>query len=373
MGMKKPIKIFLVAGARPNFMKVAPILSAIKRRTGIFRPYFIHTGQHYDDKMSKAFLDDLSLPDPDVYLGVGSASHAIQTAKIMIAFEKAMLEKRPDLVSVVGDVNSTLACALVSAKLHVPIAHVEAGLRSRDRSMPEEINRIVADQLSNVLFTTCRDADSNLLKEGIPKEKIHFVGNVMIESLIMHQEKIDRSDILEMLKLDRSGYALVTLHRPSNVDNPETFKPIFKILQKLSERLPVVFPVHPRTKVKIGEFKMTDGATDDHRLILMEPLDYFDFLNLEKNARLVLTDSGGVQEETTFFGVPCITIRENTERPITVEQGTNTLAGTDPDAVHRACQSALSRPMGRKITPELWDENVSERIVTVLMNRFGTN
>ncbi len=371
--MKPPLDVFVVAGARPNFMKVAPVLNAMKRRLRLFNPVFVHTGQHYDDKMSKSFLKDLGLPDPDVYLGVGSASHAVQTARIMIAFEKAAAGRKCGLVAVVGDVNSTLACALVAAKQHIPVAHIEAGLRSRDRDMPEEINRIVADHLSDILFTTCKDGGDSLLGEGVPMEKIHFVGNVMIESLIMNEDKINASGALERLGAEKGKYALITLHRPSNVDDREDLGALFRMLRALSERLPVVFPVHPRTKAKLNEFKIAGDHEANGKLLLTEPLDYFDFLKLEKNARLVLTDSGGVQEETTYFGVPCLTLRENTERPVTIEQGTNTLAGTDPERVFQACEKALTSVPVKKSIPEFWDGNVSERIVSALVKHFDLN
>jgi UDP-N-acetylglucosamine 2-epimerase (non-hydrolysing) len=371
--VKKCLDVFVVAGARPNFMKVAPVLDAMKRNPESFRPVFVHTGQHYDDKMSKAFLTDLGLPDPDVSLGVGSASHAVQTARIMVEFEKAVSARKCDLVAVVGDVNSTLACALVAAKLHIPVAHVEAGLRSRDRTMPEEINRVVADHLSDILFTTCKDGGDNLISEGVPGEKIHFVGNVMIESLIRNAEKIDRSAALKRMELAPGRYALLTLHRPSNVDDPAVLKPLFGMLRALSKRIPVVFPVHPRTQAKIREFKLTGADPGQGRLVLTEPLDYFDFLCLEKNARLALTDSGGVQEETTYFGVPCLTLRENTERPVTIEQGTNALAGTKPEEILRACEKALEKTPPKNRIPEFWDKDVSDRIISVLRSHFGLN
>ncbi len=347
-------------------MKVAPILERMKAHPDQFQPLFVHTGQHYDDKMSGSFLEQLKLPEPDAFLGVGSGSHAVQTANVMIEFENVMLEKKPDLVLVVGDVNSTLACALVAAKLCIPVAHVEAGLRSRDRTMPEEINRILTDQLSDVLFTTCKDAGANLENEGVLREKIHFVGNIMIESLIRHRGNVDRSPALRSMGLDPGHYALLTLHRPSNVDRIETFRTLFSVLQEISARIPVLFPVHPRTRVRIRDFKLIDESAVDHRFVLTEPLDYFDFLSLEKNARFVMTDSGGVQEETTFYQVPCLTIRPNTERPITVEEGTNTLVGTDAGKLLSECESILEGRVKRGRIPPLWDENVSERILRVL-------
>lgn len=366
--MKSPKKIMVVAGARPNFMKVAPVLERMKAQPDRFQPLFVHTGQHYDDKMSRSFLRQLEMPEPDVFLGVGSGSHAVQTASVMVEFEKAVLEKKPDLVLVAGDVNSTLACALAAAKLCVPVAHVEAGLRSRDRTMPEEINRILTDRLSDVLFTTCKDADANLEKEGIPREKIHFVGNIMIESLIRHRQNVDRSPVLSTMGLKPGHYALLTLHRPSNVDRIETFRSIFSVLREISRRIPIVFPVHPRTRARIRDFRLIDEPATDHRFVLTEPLDYFDFLSLEKSARFVMTDSGGVQEETTFYRIPCLTIRTNTERPITVEEGTNTLVGTDPDKLLSGCEAILEGRTKQGRIPPLWDERVSERIVQILAN-----
>jgi UDP-N-acetylglucosamine 2-epimerase (non-hydrolysing) len=367
--MGKIKKIILVAGARPNFMKVAPILEKMKAHPDLFQPLFVHTGQHYDDKMSKSFLEDLGMSEPDVYLGVGSASHAVQTAKVMIEFEKVVEREKPDLVLVVGDVNSTLACALVSAKRCISVAHVEAGLRSRDRTMPEEINRILTDQLSDILFTTCADANAHLEQEGIPQGKIHFVGNIMIESLIRHRKKIDQSSILGKMGLKSGQYALLTLHRPSNVDRIEPFKTIVSAIKEMSVQIPILFPVHPRTRLRIQEFNITETSTFDHRLILTEPLEYFDFLSLEKNARFVMTDSGGVQEETTFYRVPCLTIRENTERPITITEGTNTLVGIDAEKLLAESRAILKGNRKKGNIPPLWDEHVSGRIMQILSNK----
>lgn len=364
--MDKSKKVILVAGARPNFMKVAPILEKMKARPEWFQPLFVHTGQHYDDNMSKSFLEDLGMSEPDAYLGVGSSSHAVQTAKVMIEFEKIIEREKPDLVLVVGDVNSTLACAVVSAKQCVAVAHVEAGLRSRDRTMPEEINRILTDQLSDILFTTCAEANVNLEREGIARDKIRFVGNIMIESLIRHREKIDESPVLGRMGLQSGQYALLTLHRPSNVDRMESFKTIFSTLKEISVQIPIVFPVHPRTRTRIQEFDLADASALDHRLLLTEPLEYFDFLSLEKNARFVMTDSGGVQEETTFYQVPCLTIRDNTERPITVTDGTNMLVGVDAKKLLAESRVILSGNRKKGSIPPLWDENVSERIIQIL-------
>ncbi|MEJ7624995.1 MAG: UDP-N-acetylglucosamine 2-epimerase (non-hydrolyzing) [Pyrinomonadaceae bacterium] len=362
------LKILLIAGARPNFMKVAPIYAEMKRRQSEFEPMIIHTGQHYDAAMSDAFFDDLGMPKPDVYLGVGSGSHAVQTARIMTEFEPVVLRERPDWVLVVGDVNSTIACALVSAKLGVKIAHVEAGLRSRDRTMPEEINRVLTDSISDLLLTTSQDADENLLAEGSPAEKIRFVGNVMIDSLTKHLEVAESSNVREMLALNDREYAVVTLHRPSNVDERDVFSGITDALLSVSERLPVIFPVHPRTRAKIAEFDLSDKiARSDVRLI--EPLGYLDFMRLYSGARLVLTDSGGLQEETTVLGIPCLTLRHNTERPITIEMGTNLLVGTDPEKIREAAIAIIDAPIaggGAKIPP-LWDGKAAGRICDELL------
>jgi UDP-N-acetylglucosamine 2-epimerase (non-hydrolysing) len=359
-------KMIVVAGARPNFMKVAPLLDKMKARPDRFNPYFVHTGQHYDDKMSNSFLRDLGMPEPDAYLGAGSSTHAVQTAKVMIEFENVLFREKPDCVLVVGDVNSTLACALDAAKQCIPVAHVEAGLRSRDRTMPEEINRCVTDQLSDFLFTTCPEAGENLEKEGVPRGKIHFVGNIMIESMIRNRERVDRSGILGKLGLKSGQYALLTLHRPANVDKIEILREVFSVLGKISERIQVLFPVHPRTRARIREFGLIDETSPDPRFMLSEPIEYFDFLSLEKNAGFVMTDSGGVQEETTYYQVPCLTFRDNTERPITVAEGTNLLVGTDPAKLHAACNAILDGSRKRGKVPQLWDGDVSERILKVL-------
>ena len=357
------IKILLIAGARPNFMKVAPIFAEMKRRPTEFVPMIVHTGQHYDAAMSDAFFDDLGMPKPDIYLGVGSGSHAVQTAKIMTEFEPVVVREKPDWVLVVGDVNSTIACALVSAKLGVKVAHVEAGLRSRDRSMPEEINRILTDSISDLLFTTSQDADENLGKEGIPAEKIRFVGNVMIDSLLDHLKLAERSTVRGDLAVDDGGYAVVTLHRPSNVDDRAVFSGILDALLAVSERLPVIFPVHPRTRLKIEEFGFADTITAS-KIRLIDPLGYLDFMRLYSGAKIVLTDSGGLQEETTVLGIPCLTLRHNTERPITIEMGTNILVGTDSAKIREAAFEVLDGALLTKNTniPPLWDGKTARRI-----------
>jgi len=369
-------KVILVAGARPNFMKVAPVMRALdeynRTRRGKTRPLdylLVHTGQHYDASMSQIFFEDLGLPAPDIHLGVGSGTHAEQTGKVLIEFEKVCLREKPDLVVVVGDVNSTLACALAATKLAIPVAHVEAGLRSFDRSMPEEINRILTDQISDYLFTTCRDADRNLVREGIPKRKIHFVGNVMVDSLLSHIHLAAKSDILERLGLKDQEtpekYAVVTLHRPSNVDDRKALKGILRALGRIGRKIPVVFPAHPRTAKHIEEFGLKTKASGEG-LRIVAPLSYLDFLCLMSKAVLVLTDSGGIQEETTILGIPCLTLRENTERPITIRKGTNVLVGSDPKRIVAAAYRALEKGIRRKKPPRYWDGMAAERIVRVL-------
>jgi UDP-N-acetylglucosamine 2-epimerase (non-hydrolysing) len=362
------LKILNIVGARPNFMKIAPIYAEMKRRPEDFAPLIVHTGQHYDAAMSDSFFDDLGLPKPDVYLGVGSASHAVQTARIMTEFEPVVIEHKPDWVLVVGDVNSTIACALVCAKLGVKVAHVEAGLRSRDRSMPEEINRILTDSISDLLLTPSTDADENLKAEGISPEKIRFVGNVMIDSLLGQLELAKRSAVRENLGLEEKEYAVLTLHRPSNVDERETFSGLLEALLDISREIPVIFPAHPRTKAKITEFGFA-GEIENSRLKLIEPLGYLDFLRLYSGARLVLTDSGGLQEETTVLGIPCLTLRENTERPITTRMGTNQLVGVDKDKIRLAAREILSQPLLASPVkiPPLWDGKTAARICDAIL------
>jgi UDP-N-acetylglucosamine 2-epimerase (non-hydrolysing) len=360
------LKVINVVGARPNFMKAAPVVAAMRARPAEFSPLVVHTGQHYDERMSDAFFRDLGLPEPDVHLGVGSGSHAQQTAAVMRRFEPVVIEHRPDWVLVVGDVNSTLACALVSSKLGVRVAHVEAGLRSRDRSMPEEVNRVLTDQLSDLLLTPSADADRNLLAEGIPPGRIRLVGNVMIDSLLKQLERAAGSRVREGLGVAGTDYAVVTLHRPSNVDDPRVLGGILSALARVGERLPVIFPIHPRTRKSLAEFGLR-GASEGVRLI--EPLGYVDFLRLYSGARLVLTDSGGIQEETTALGVPCLTLRENTERPVTVELGTNRVVGTDPERIAAEAERALAqdRRSGPPRVPPLWDGQTAPRILDALI------
>jgi len=368
------MKAIIVVGARPNFMKAAPILRAFDearndRSSGDIEYVLLHTGQHYDDNMSKVFFSELEMPPPDIDLGVGSGTQAEQTALIMVRFEKYCSENPPDLVVVVGDVNSTLACSITAVKLGVPVAHVEAGLRSYDRSMPEEINRVVTDALSEHLFTTSRDADENLKKEGIPSEKIHFVGNVMIDTLYRLLPKTSMSNIRARIGIENTPYVLVTFHRPSNVDDRENIKSILDALVKISEKIKVIFPVHPRTMsviTRLGAgFKGADG------LKLTGPLGYLDFLSLMRDASLVVTDSGGIQEETTVLGVPCLTFRENTERPVTVTEGTNILVGTDPRKLVDEAFFVLQGKKKNGRIPELWDGKASCRIVRKILEIYG--
>lgn len=347
-----------VVGARPNFMKIAPLMEAMRAEPR-FRQVLINTGQHYDEKMAGAFFRELNLPVPDRDLGVGSGTHAVQTAKVMMAFEEVCLEVKPDLVVVVGDVNSTMAAAIVAAKLVIPIAHVEAGLRSRDRAMPEEVNRIVTDRLADLLLTPSRDGDANLLAEGVPPERIRFVGNIMIDTLQRHLPIATFDRIRGRIPVEQGRYAVLTLHRPSNVDHPDTFAAILAALKEIARDLPIVFPVHPRTRARLAEFGM---AVDN--LVLTEPLGYIDFLSLTSNAKLILTDSGGLQEESTALGIPCLTMRENTERPITITDGTNRLVGTRTSDILAGFALAMSTPPSSR-RPELWDGQTAGRITDV--------
>ena len=347
-----------VVGARPNFMKVAPVMRAFQRRPEA-RQTLLHTGQHYDANMSDIFFEQLGIPRPDVALGVGSGSHAVQTAQIMTQFEQAVLDRQPDWVLVYGDVNSTVAAALVCAKLRIPVAHVEAGLRSFDRDMPEEINRIVTDQLADLLLTPSADGDENLRREGIPASRIRCVGNVMIDTLVEQLPKACRPD----LPLD-SRYALVTLHRPSNVDDPAALQRVLSTLAELSDRCQIVFPVHPRTRQRIQSLDVTLPAKD--RFLTTDPLGYLEWLALQRDAAVIITDSGGIQEESTYLGVPCLTLRENTERPITISEGTNLLVGGDMTKLHREAEKILRGQGKRGLKPALWDGRAGERIAALL-------
>jgi len=321
--------------------------------------------------MSQVFFDELGIPAPDIYLGIGSGSHAEQTARVMLAFEQVLVEKHPDVVVVVGDVNSTMACSITAAKLWIPVAHVEAGLRSFDRRIPEEINRVVTDALSDLLFTTSRDANENLLREGVAAERIFFVGNVMIDTLLRHRERAMALNTPARFGLQVGEYALLTLHRPSNVDVREVFSGILDALVAIQQHLPILFPVHPRTRERIAEFGFSPRLADAPNLRLTEPLGYLEFLDLMMHAKMVLTDSGGIQEETTILGIPCLTIRESTERPITITEGTNTLVGTSPGRIIAEAQRILSGDSKVGRTPELWDGRAAERIVAIIRRVVG--
>ena len=366
----KPAPVICIVGARPNYMKVAPIIRAFAAHNPPIPTLLVHTGQHYDPAMKDRLFADLELPEPDVNLAVGSGTHAVQTAEVMKRFEPVIDEHGASAVLVVGDVNSTLACALVASKRHIPVVHVESGLRSNDRRMPEEINRILTDQISDVLYTTERSAHDNLAREGIAPERAVFVGNVMIDSLRASLPKAVPADVLlASAGLDASriagGYGVVTLHRPSNVDNAEVLGPIIDALRKVAARLPLVIALHPRTRNNLEQFGML-GRLDTPGFLILPPQGYLEMLGLMSGARMVLTDSGGIQEETTALGVPCITIRENTERPITVDQGTNTLVGIDPQAIVAAARSVLDTGGKGGRIPELWDGRCAERIAAHL-------
>jgi len=361
------LRTFVVAGARPNFMKVAPLWVALAADPRHFAPRLVHTGQHYDPLLSDVFLRDLELPRPHVALGVGSGTHAEQTAGIMVAFERVCAEERPDLVLVVGDVNSTMACTLVAAKLEIPVAHVEAGLRSFDRSMPEEINRVVTDALSTYLFTPSRDADENLRREGISGGRVHFVGNVMIDSLRRFLPRISALRAHATYGLPPRGYALLTLHRPTNVDRPDACQQILAALEVIARRVPVLFPLHPRTRKSLASLGLEARLRGMAGLIVTEPMGYLEFLSLQQGAAFVMTDSGGVQEETTVLGIPCLTLRENTERPVTISEGTNQLVKPARDAIIDKALEVLHEPPRAGRIPEFWDGRAAERTVRVLL------
>ena len=351
-------------------MKIAPLWKELRKFPSRFSSYIIHTGQHYDYEMSRIFFGNLGLPQPHFYLGVGSDSHARQTAKIMVRFEEVVCDQMPDIVVVVGDVNSTLACSLVAAKLRVALAHVEAGLRSFDREMPEEINRVVTDALSDYLFTTCEDANRNLIKEGIPKEKIFFVGNVMIDTLLSLRREAQRRATRKSFGLKEKGYALLTLHRPENVDQKDILVRILEGLKEIGNQIPIIFPIHPRAAKQIKKFKLEKyfSSQTNSGIYRIKPLGYIDFLNLMCDSKFVLTDSGGIQEETTVLNIPCLTLRKNTERPITVKQGTNIVVGAEP---HRIVKEAIRIINGKEKKggiPPLWEGKAAQRIVKVLLN-----
>jgi UDP-N-acetylglucosamine 2-epimerase (non-hydrolysing) len=390
------MKIVTIVGTRPNFMKIAPIIRAIKKHnnkihSSIDTHYskldaiLVHTGQHYDYEMSKVFFEDLELPAPDIHLGVGSGTHAEQTGRVMMEFEKTLFKEAPDLVIVVGDVNSTLACALTSVKLHIPVAHVEAGLRSFDRTMPEEINRLLTDAISDYLFTPSPDADENLKREGIPEDKIFLVGDVMIDSLLFNLSKAKKSNILKKLGLQKglstdncqlmSDYALLTLHRPSNVDDKDSFLRIMNALTEIGKHIPIIFPIHPRTRNQVETFgfqhyfnystlSLTPHSSPGIHCI--EPLGYIDFLKLMMHSKLTMTDSGGIQEETTVLDIPCLTLRDTTERPITIVQGTNVLVHNETEKIIKEAFKILNGKGKNASCPEVWDGKASDRIVKII-------
>ena len=363
------MKLLTIVGARPNFMKAAPIIRALGHRPDRFSHILVHTGQHYDQAMSGSFFEALELPDPDVNLGVGSASHAQQTARTMEALEPVLSDAAPDLVIVVGDVNSTLAGALTAKKLGLAVAHVEAGLRSGDRTMPEEINRLCVDAISDILFTTDAGAGDNLRREGVDPRRVHFVGNVMVDTLVAHLAQAQRLDYPTRCGLAPGGYATLTLHRPSNVEAPDRLTEILGAVAQASAGAPVIFPVHPRTRKSIERLGLLDGA-GGRAIRPVDPLGYLEFLSLNRSARVVFTDSGGLQEETTALGVPCVTLRENTERPVTVTCGTNRIAGVTREGILAAAANALAPRAGPPPKPEKWDGQASERIVEVI-ERYG--
>jgi UDP-N-acetylglucosamine 2-epimerase (non-hydrolysing) len=373
MTAEKPVvRILCVVGARPNFMKIAPVMRALQEKGAAMSTSLLHTGQHYDEAMKTSFFDQLNIPEPDIDLEVGSASHAVQTAEIMRRFEPVLDDLQPGAVLVVGDVNSTIACALVAVKKDIPVFHVEAGLRSYDRNMPEEINRVLTDQISELLFTTEEGAFNNLTREGVDEERIHFVGNVMIDTLMYNLERaVPREQIFscyqkqELAEGFSSGYGLVTLHRPSNVDDPVILEELLTVLRDISQKIPLIFPIHPRTKKCIADAQL-EYLLEGERYLILPPVGYLEMLGLMKEATMVLTDSGGIQEETTALGAPCITMRENTERPITVEQGTNTIVGRDTNKIRQTVDDILTTGGKSGRVPHLWDGKAAERIAEII-------
>jgi len=359
------MKIHLIAAARPNFMKIAPLYHALKSEAWA-QPVIVHTGQHYDLNMSDVFFQDLGLPEPDIHLGVGSGTHAEQSGQVMMSYEKVLIDRQPDLVVVVGDVNSTMAATLAAVKLGINTAHLEAGLRSFDRSMPEEINRLVTDALADILWTPSADGDENLIREGVSREKIQRVGNIMIDSLEMLRDKIQGQAACSDFGLKPQQFGMVTLHRPSNVDDPKKLATLFDLLFRLSKKIPLVFPIHPRTRKSADQIGILPQLDQSKELILLDPLNYVRFMNLVFNCRFALTDSGGIQEETTYLGIPCITLRPNTERPITLTRGTNRLC--DLDNLESAVDSVLSEKKRQPCKIELWDGHTAERVVKSIKN-----
>ena len=359
------MRVACVVGARPNFMKIAPILEAMRIFPEL-EPILVHTGQHYDYEMSQIFFDELEIPKPDVYLGVGSGSHAVQTAKIMMGFEETVNQYKPDAILVVGDVNSTLACALVGAKLCIHVIHVEAGIRSFDRTMPEEINRILTDVVSDLLLTPTKDANENLRKEGIAKEKIHLVGDVMVDTLMKYREKASSNGILQELGLEKHSYALMTLHRPSNVDVRANLTGVLDALEEIQRSIKMVLSIHPRTKARVQEFGLESKLAGMENMVITEPLGYIKFMGLMVHAKFVLTDSGGIQTETTVLNIPCLTMRENTERPETIKDGTNILVGNNAQLIIEECQKILNRKGKSGSYPSIWDGHTAKRIAMII-------
>ena len=364
------VKLVYVVGARPNFIKIAPLIAASQAAPGV-ESLLVHTGQHYDEAMSEGFFRDLGIPEPDINLEVGSASHAVQTAEIMKAFEPVVEEHRPAAVVVVGDVNSTIACGLVAVKLGVRLAHVEAGLRSFDRTMPEEINRLLTDAISDLLFCTEQSGVDNLLREGVPAEKVFLVGNVMIDTLLQNRDKAERSKVLEEIGVTAGGYAVLTLHRPSNVDDPAVLDNLLDAMEEIQRQLMVLFPVHPRTRAALSGSELGKRVRALPNVRMVDPLGYLDFLKLLSSATIVLTDSGGIQEETTILEVPCLTLRDNTERPVTHEIGSNRIVGTDSGRILDAYREVRKGRGPRCGRPPLWDGRAAERIVGILARELG--
>jgi UDP-N-acetylglucosamine 2-epimerase (non-hydrolysing) len=364
------MRIINVVGARPNFMKIAPLMEAY-RACDTIQPMLVHTGQHYDERMSDLFFRQLGIPQPDINLGIAGGSHAVATAEIMKAFEPVVLEHKPQAVLVVGDVTSTVACGLVAVKLGIKLIHVEAGLRSGDRSMPEEINRLLTDAMSDLLFCTEQSGVDNLLREGMSRDKVFLVGNVMIDTLLKNRGKAEQSAILSDLSLTPGSYAVLTLHRPSNVDDPAVFGRLLDALEVVQEDLPIVFPIHPRTRNNLAKGQLGGRVEQMRNLRMIDPAGYLDFLKLTANAKVVLTDSGGIQEETTILKVPCITLRENTERPITCQVGSNRLVGTQPENILAAYREVMSGKGRKPMVPPLWDGKAAERIAGILVERLG--
>jgi len=363
-------KAMLVCGARPNFMKIAPIMQAIKE-SGRLKPFLVHTGQHYDEKMSKSFFDLLRIPEPDIDLGVGSGSHAEQTARVMVEFEKVCLKEKPDIVVVVGDVNSTLACTITAKKLNIPVAHVEAGLRSFDMRMPEEINRMVTDSICDLFFITDPEGDVNLRRSGADPARIHFAGNVMIDTLLLNREAARNNPILKEVAVTPGNYCLLTLHRPSNVDDPKVLAGLLSAISRIQEKIRVVFPAHPRTLKMLEQFGLMAEFKSLRNLAVLGPTDYHQTLCLNLNSRFVMTDSGGLQEETTVLGIPCLTLRENTERPVTADVGTNEVVGTDPARIVDAVERILAGKWKKGGIPHGWDGKAGVRIVAELEKYLG--